>query len=80
MRLTDVTARARAGVHVTTTDLIGGHIGMLIDASNGAGSNREIFLTQATLDSNWRGLAIADNAYVSVAGCWTASSDQVRSV
>eukprot|EP00750_Incisomonas_marina_P005947 INCI14246.3.p1 GENE.INCI14246.3~~INCI14246.3.p1 ORF type:complete len:303 (-),score=50.38 INCI14246.3:625-1533(-) len=64
------------GVHVTTTDLIGGHIGMLIDDSNGAGSNREIFLTHATLDSNWRGLAVADNAYVSVAGCWTASSDQ----
>lgn len=67
-----------AGVHVWSTDLIGGNIGMLIDASNGQGSNREIFLTHATLDSNWRGLAVADDAYVSVAGCWTASSDQVR--
>jgi len=65
-----------AGVHVWSTDLIGGHIGMLIDNSNGAGSNREIFITHATMDSNWRGLAVADDAYVSIVGCWTASSDQ----
>lgn len=64
------------GVHVWSTDLIGGHIGLLLDSSNGAGSNREIFITQATMDSNWRGLAVMDNSYVSVAGCWTASSDQ----
>ena len=58
-----------------STDLIGGNIGMLIDNSNGAGSNREIFLTHATMDSNWRGLAVADDSYVSVTGCWAASSD-----
>ncbi len=39
-----------------------------------AGSNREIFINQATLDSNWRGLSIFDQSYVSIAGCWAASS------
>ena len=70
--------QSNLGVHVWSTDLIGGHIGMLVDSTNGQGSNREIFLTHATFDSNWRGLAIADNSYVSVAGCWAASNDQVR--
>jgi hypothetical protein len=63
------------GVHVWSTDLIGGNIGMLIDNTSGAGSNREIFLTHATIDSNWRGLAVADDSFVSIVGCWAASSD-----
>ena len=37
----------------------------------------EIFLTQATLDSDWRGLSVLDNSYISVAGIWAASSNQV---
>ena len=46
-----------------------------LDATNGKGSNREVFLTHATLDSNQRGLAVFDNSYVSMVGCWAASSD-----
>ena len=41
---------------------------MRIDNSSGAGSNREIFISQATFDSSWRGLAVYDNSYVDIAG------------
>jgi hypothetical protein len=46
-----------------------------IDSSNGKGSNREIFINQATLDSNYIGLAVYDDAYVDIDGIWAASSD-----
>ena len=36
--------------------------------------NREIFLVQATLDSNWRGLVVRDDSYVDFSGVWAASS------
>ncbi len=62
------------GVHVENTDVIALGIGMLIDNSSGAGSNREIFISQATLDSNGQGLVIRDNSYVSIIGIWAASS------
>ena len=62
------------GVHVMGTDLIGLEQGLVLDNSSGAGSNREIFLVQATLDSNWRGLVVRDNSYVDFSGVWTASS------
>lgn len=42
------------GVHVIGTDVIGHMIGVLLDNSSGAGSNREVFLAQATLDSNFQ--------------------------
>ena len=64
------------GVHLVGTDVISHKIGMQLDNSNGQGSNREIFLSQATLDSNWRGLAVQDDSYVSFTGVWAASSDQ----
>lgn len=64
------------GVHVAETDVIGLGTGVLLDASGGAGSNREVFITHATMDSDGIGLRIADNSYVSVAGCWAASSDR----
>lgn len=48
--------------------------GVRLDNSSGQGSNREIFINQATLDSNGRGLSVVDNSYVSFAGCWAASS------
>jgi hypothetical protein len=41
---------------------------MRIDNSSGAGSNREIFISQATFDSSWRGLAVYDNSYIDIAG------------
>mmetsp|Transcript_46632 Transcript_46632/g.120284 ORF Transcript_46632/g.120284 Transcript_46632/m.120284 type:complete len:438 (-) Transcript_46632:92-1405(-) len=63
------------GVHISNTDLISHGIGMLLDSSNGQGSNREIFLSQATLDSNGVGLQIEDNSYVSINGIWSASAD-----
>ncbi len=62
------------GVHVENTDVIALAIGMLIDNISGAGSNREIFISQATLDSNGQGLVIRDNSYVSIIGIWAASS------
>lgn len=67
------------GVHVENTDVIGLSTGMLINNASGAGSNREIFISQATFDSNGRGLVIRDNSYVSIIGIWAASStiDQV---
>ncbi|CAF1566327.1 unnamed protein product, partial [Adineta ricciae] len=53
--------------------------GILIANSSGVGSNREIFISHATIDSNGRGLVIRDNSYVSIIGIWAASStiDQV---
>jgi hypothetical protein len=63
------------GVHVLSTDVIGHAIGMLLEDATGAGSNREIFITHATFDSDYVGLLIRDNSYVSIAGCWAASSD-----
>ncbi|CAF2101191.1 unnamed protein product [Rotaria magnacalcarata] len=67
------------GVHVENTDIIGLATGMLMDNSSGVGSNREIFISHATIDSNGRGLVIRDNSYVSIIGIWAASStiDQV---
>eukprot|EP00037_Helgoeca_nana_P015739 m.147450 g.147450 ORF g.147450 m.147450 type:complete len:544 (+) comp23148_c1_seq1:21-1652(+) len=63
------------GVHVDGTDVIGLGIGLLLDTSNGQGSNREIFVTHATFDSDGVGLLVRDASYVSIAGCWAASSD-----
>jgi len=64
------------GVHIDSTDIIALDIGVLIDDSSGHGSNREIFITQATMDScNKAGLAIGDSSYVSISGCWAASSN-----
>ncbi|CAF1238489.1 unnamed protein product [Adineta steineri] len=63
------------GVHIENTDIIALAIGMLIENRNGtSGSNREIFISQATLDSNGQGLVIRDNSYVSIIGIWAASS------
>ncbi|CAF1129288.1 unnamed protein product [Adineta steineri] len=63
------------GVHIENTDIIALAIGMLIENQNGtSGSNREIFISQATLDSNGQGLVIRDNSYVSIIGIWAASS------
>ena len=62
------------GVHVENTDIIALATGMLIDSSSGAGSNREIFISHATIDSNGQGLVIRDNSYVSIIGIWAASS------
>lgn len=64
------------GVHVAEVDVIGLGTGVLLDASGGAGSNREVFITHATMDSDGVGLRVADDSYVSVAGCWAASSDR----
>lgn len=62
------------GVHIENTDIIALATGILIANSNGAGSNREIFISQATIDSNGQGLIIRDNSYVSIVGIWAASS------
>ncbi|CAF4085478.1 unnamed protein product [Rotaria sp. Silwood2] len=62
------------GVHIDNTDIIALSIGVLIDNSSGVGSNREIFINQATIDSNGRGLVLRDNSYVSIVGIWAASS------
>lgn len=43
------------GVHVIGTDVIALQYGVVLDNSSGAGSNREIFINQATMDSNQRG-------------------------
>lgn len=64
------------GVHIAETDVIGLDTGVWIENSSGAGSNREIFITHATMDSNGIGLRINDDSYTSIAGCWTASSDR----
>lgn len=63
------------GVHVVATDLIHLHTGMKI-GERGNTSNREIFITHATFDSSVHGLWQSDNAYTSIAGCWSASSDE----
>ena len=63
------------GFHLIGTDVSTCYYGLLIENITGV-QNREIFLTHATLDSCWRGLAIRDNVYVSIVGCWLASSDQ----
>jgi hypothetical protein len=63
------------GVHLAQIDLIAHLEAVRLDNSSGAGSNREIFIAQATLDSSWRGLAVYDNSYVDIAGCWAASSE-----
>lgn len=52
------------GVHVDGTDVIGLGIGLLLDTSNGQGSNREIFVTHATFDS------VRDNVTVSCIRIW----------
>ena len=62
------------GVHVIDTDVIGWNRGIVLDSSNGQGSNREIFINQGTIDSNYRGLAVHDNSYIDISGCWAASS------
>ena len=61
------------GVHITDTDLINLYQGLRIENATGAGNNREIFVTHATFDSCYQGLALLDSCYVSVAGCWAAS-------
>ena len=66
------------GVHVSETDVIGLGTGVLLDNASGAGSNRETFITHATMDSDGVGLLVNDSSYVSVAGCWAASSDQAQ--
>ena len=62
------------GVHIISTDLIGLETGLLLENSNGQGSNREIFLSQSTVDSNYRGMVVNDSSYVDFSGVWTASS------
>ena len=64
------------GVHIENTDIIALGTGVLIENSSGAGSNREIFISHATIDSNGQGLVIRDNSYVSINGLWAASSTQ----
>ncbi len=63
------------GVHIVTTDLIGVHTGLRI-GDPGSPSNREVFITHATFDSSIHGVHVRDNSYVSIAGCWAASSDE----
>ena len=63
------------GVHIENTDVIGLDTGLLLNNSNNQGSNREIFITQATFDSDNIGIAIADSSYVNINGIWAASSD-----
>ncbi len=64
------------GVHIVSTDVYGLEQGVRIENSSGLGSNREIFITDATLDSCWRALEIRDSSIVSVTGCGLGSSDQ----
>jgi hypothetical protein len=66
------------GVHVSETDVIGLGVGVLLENASGAGSNRETFITHATMDSDGVGLLVNDSSYVSVAGCWAASSDRAN--
>lgn len=65
------------GVHIVTTDLIGVHTGLRI-GDPGAPSNREVIVTHATFDSSVYGIHQVDNSYLSIAGCWTASSDEAQ--
>lgn len=70
------------GVHIVGTDVIQWQWGVRTDFSPpppplpGNESNREIFITHATLDTCWRGLAVRDNSYLSITGCWVAACDQ----
>jgi hypothetical protein len=63
------------GVHVVTTDLISLGTSMKIGDA-GTQANREVFITHATFDSSVHGLVQVDSAYTSIAGCWSASSDE----
>ena len=63
------------GVHIVTTDIIALHTALVIGHESGP-SNREIFITHATFDSCLHGIVQRDRAYVSIAGCWAASSDE----
>ena len=67
------------GFHLTDTDVSCFEVGMQIGAARrdehpDAIPNREIFITHATPDSCRTGLAVYDDSYVSIAGCWAASS------
>ena len=42
----------------------------------GGKSNREVFITHATFDSCVHGLVQHDDTFTSIAGCWSASSDE----
>lgn len=63
------------GVHIENTDINALEIGLLLNNTNGAGSNREIFINEATFDSNGRGIVVMDNSYINIVGLWAASSD-----
>ena len=64
------------GVHIVDTDVIGLKNGVVSEDATGAGSNREIFISQATIDSNYVGVSIWDSSYVDITGVWVASSDR----
>lgn len=64
------------GVHILTTDIIGLGTAVKIGGGPGAPSNREIFITHATVDGCTHGIHQTDNAYTSIAGCWAASCDE----
>lgn len=71
------------GFHLTDTDISLFEVGMQLGAASpgqvpGVQQNREIFITQATPDSCRTGIAIYDASYVSIAGCWAASSKDVQ--
>ena len=68
-------AGKNGGVHIVTTDIIHLHTGLQIGDPGGP-SNREIFITHASFDSNVHGIHQVDHAYTSIAGCWAASSDE----
>jgi len=70
-------AGGNGGVHVVSTDLIVVHTGIQIGQA-GSPSNREVFLTHATLDSSVYGLRQVDHTYTSISGCWAASSDEAQ--
>ena len=65
------------GVHLLATDIYAMDTGMQIGVPGGD-MNREIFLTHATFDSCRRGIWIRNAAYVSITGCWAASSDEAQ--
>ena len=63
------------GVHIENADINSVGIGLLLDDSNGHGSNREIFIEEATFDSSGVGIYVNDTSYVNIVGLWAASSD-----
>lgn len=63
------------GVHIVTTDIIALHTALKIGQA-GNKSNREVFITHATFDSSIHGIVQVDGTYLSMAGCWSASSDE----